>query len=64
MSGKLDSIERATMAREELVFELVRAARRELNHDAGDDEPQDLYEIARLTKVFRRILNEGRRNDR
>lgn len=41
----------------EIIEELIRAVRRELNHDAGDDEPQDLYEIERLRKIFTKILS-------
>jgi hypothetical protein len=45
------------MASDKTIKALVECARRTLNHDAGDDEPQDLHEIQVLTKRFTEILN-------
>jgi len=44
-----------------LLGKLVHAARRFLHHDAGDDEPQDVFEINELTKIFAKILEEHKR---
>lgn len=42
--------------RDELIERLVYAARSRLHHDAGDDEPQDVWEIKQLKTAFRKIL--------
>jgi hypothetical protein len=45
-------------ANETLVAKLVETARKILNHDAGNDEPEDIWEIDILTKAFTKVLEE------